>query len=299
MPILAGFTVPHPPILIPGVGRGEERGAQSTLDSFAEVGRRIAELAPELVVMTTSHGRLYRDVLCVSSGTSARGDFSNFNCRDEVIDVQYDQEFVAALLDEAHAAGTSGRAPGGTLSGTVSDDLPGLPLIPTAPGETLDHGCLVPLHFILSAQPPAFKLARIQISFADEATHFAVGQAIARTVQQLGRRAVFVASGDCSHRLKTDGPYGFNPAGPVMDELICTALANGDFEPLMQVDPILREDAGECGLNSFLILAGALAEQTRLNGAPFSAQLLSYEGPWGVGYAVAEFAAIANQGPAA
>jgi len=39
------------------------------------------------------------------------------------------------------------------------------------------------------------------------------GQCIAKATNELGRRAVFVSSGDISHKLREDGPYGFAPEG--------------------------------------------------------------------------------------
>ena len=48
-------------------------------------------------------------------------------------------------------------------------------------------------------------------------------------MKNLGRRAVFVASGDLSHKLRDDGPYGFAPEGPEFDRQITEAMAEGDF----------------------------------------------------------------------
>ena len=55
MAIKAAYAVPHPPLIIPGVGRGRERGIQATIDAYEEVGRRIAALAPETLVISTPH----------------------------------------------------------------------------------------------------------------------------------------------------------------------------------------------------------------------------------------------------
>ncbi|HQE70011.1 MAG TPA: AmmeMemoRadiSam system protein A, partial [Atopobiaceae bacterium] len=78
MAILAAFAVPHPPLIIPEVGQGRERGIQATVDAFEEVGRRIAALAPETIVISSPHTALYRDYFHISPGRSARGDFSGY-----------------------------------------------------------------------------------------------------------------------------------------------------------------------------------------------------------------------------
>jgi len=70
----------------------------------------------------------------------------------------------------------------------------------------------------------------------------------------------------------------------------------GDFTGLSAMDPILLEGAAECGLRSFITLGGFLGDD-----ALVEPQVLSYEGPFGVGYMVAHFgrsAAAAAQTPA-
>jgi AmmeMemoRadiSam system protein A len=306
--ILEAFVVPHPPILVHGVGRGEEHGAQATLDAYHAVATRIAELAPELLILTTSHGELYRDALCISTGAGASGDFSQFRDPSDRLEVAFDEEFIDALIAEAERAGLPFAAspePGGGGGGKgephgerelgvgADGNPPAVPegephrereVLPSGRGGSkLDHGCIVPLYFIAQHLRTPYRVARIAISFLDEQTHYRMGQCIARAVDALGRRAVFVASGDLSHRLKDDGPYGFNPAGPKLDEAICAAFAAGDFDALMHFDARFRDEAAECGLNSFIIMAGALSDRR------VKPELLSYEGPWGVGYAVARF----------
>jgi aromatic ring-opening dioxygenase LigB subunit len=86
-----------------------------------------------------------------------------------------------------------------------------------------------------------------------------------------------------SHRLKADGPYGFAEEGPVFDKLVVNLFSKGDLKSLMHINPETTEKAGECGLRSFIIMAGALDE------AKFKPSLKSYEGTFGVGYAVASF----------
>ena len=94
---------------------------------------------------------------------------------------------------------------------------------------------------------------------------------------------MLIASGDLSHKLTHDGPYGFAPEGPVFDEQITEAMSRGDFMRLLSFDESFSDKVAECGLRSFQIMAGAL------DGKDVEAHLLSYEGPFGVGYAVASF----------
>src|SRR5439155_25281733 len=104
------------------------------------------------------------------------------------------------------------------------------------------------------------------------------------------RSAILIASGDLSHRLTPDAPYGFRPQGPLFDRLVIDALRACAWEQIEALDPDLVEEAGECGLRPLAILLGA-GRAANLN-----SQVLSYEGPFGVGYPVVAFTASA--GPA-
>ena len=47
MPILAAYMVPHPPMIVPEVGRGSEKQVEATQQAYRRVARDIAALKPE------------------------------------------------------------------------------------------------------------------------------------------------------------------------------------------------------------------------------------------------------------
>lgn len=271
MSIICAYTVPHPPLAVPQVGRGREDGIESTLAAYRTVAREVAGLCPETIVISSPHAPLYRDYLQISSGPSASGTFAQFNAPRPVYEVVYDEAFVKALAKAAEAealdAGCEGRQT-----------------------RELDHGTLVPLHFLKEAwgevhgegagARPFPKVVRIGLSGLSPLEHYRLGELIQRTARELGRRVVYIASGDCSHKLTEDGPYGFAPEGPVFEHELENWLADADFLGLLTCDPELAERAAECGLRSFQIMAGAL-DRTSVE-----AEVLSHEGPFGVGYLV-------------
>ena len=71
-----------------------------------------------------------------------------------------------------------------------------------------------------------------------------------------------MASGDLSHRLKDDGPYDYAEEGPIFDEQVTKAMAEGDFLAFLKFKESFTEAAGECGLRGFVIMAGALDGMT-------------------------------------
>jgi AmmeMemoRadiSam system protein B len=98
----------------------------------------------------------------------------------------------------------------------------------------------------------------------------------------LNRRVALVASGDLSHRLAIGGPYEYEPTAHLFDEQIVNSIAAQNPSGVLDVDCDLKDRAGECGYRSIVIALGAVDDQSpRFN-------VLSYEGPFGVGYMVAD-----------
>ena len=272
MPVLAAFAVPHPPLAVPAVGRGREAQISETVEAYRQVARRVGALAPDTVVPKNPHAELYLDYSHIALGRGATGDLAQFGAAGERVETAYDAEFASTLAELARGAS-----------------------IPAGPaGErdpSLDHATMVPLHFILERYQ-AFRLVRLGLSGLSPLAHYRLGQQIRRTSNMLGRRVVFVASGDLSHKLLADGPYGFAPEGPRLDAMVCDAFRTGNFDGLLQADPSLCERAAECGLRSFQIMAGSLDR------TPVRPELLSYSGVLGVGYAVAAFTPVGPEGSA-
>lgn len=268
MSVISAYIVPHPPIVIPAVGRGEEKKIQKTVNSFGIVSRKISESEPETVVVISPHSVMYRDYIHISPGTSVSGNFGRFGAPQVSVKKDYDTQFTEALVREAENEGISAGTEG-------------------ARDRFMDHGALVPLYF-LEQQYKNYGLVRISLSGLPLSHHYTFGKCISKTAEKLGRRTVILASGDLSHRLKEDGPDGLSPDGPVFDARITAAMKTADFSQFLRFDESFCESAGECGLRSFVIMAGAL------DGKVVETEFLSYEGPFGVGYALCCYTVTGN-----
>ena len=267
--ITHAWAVPHPPILVAGIGtEADFEEARATVTAFAQVAKEVVDCAPEVLIVATPHAPLYRDCFHVTTGSGALGNWRRFGRDPERYEVSYDDAFAQAIYERA-----------------LSLSIPCI----EGSDNVLDHGVMVPLHFLLAAglDTTRCKFVRIAISFLDETAHYRLGQCIQEVAAATGRKVAFIASGDLSHRLKHDGPYGFNPAGPAFDEAIAETFSTGDFARLFTFEEDFREQAGECGLNSFLMMAGVF------DGFDVESKLYSYEGPWGVGYGIASFKRLA------
>ena len=263
MPITLTCMLPHPPLIVPAVGRGEERNIQKTIDAYHEAARRIAACRPETIVLISPHQVMYADYFHISPGESAVGDFGQFRAPGEEMKVFYDTAFVEKLCAFAEEK----DLPAGTLGQHDSK---------------LDHGTMVPLYFV-NQYWTDYQLVRIGLSGLPLIRHYELGQCIQETANALNRKIVIIASGDLSHRLKEDGPYGYQKEGPAYDARIMDVMGRGDFGRLLEFSEDFCEKAGECGHRSFTIMAGALDKMK------VTAEKLSYEGPFGVGYGICTY----------
>lgn len=265
MSLIGAIIMPHPPIILPEIGRGAEKEIRATTDACRAAAEKVAGWKPEALFLASPHATIYADYFHVSPGKSASGDMASFGAPQVKLKTEYDADLRAEFLRLAEAEGIG--------AGTEGERNP-----------KLDHAVCVPLYFLGKAGVSC-PVVRLGLSGFSPAEHYRLGQCAARAAENLGRRVVFVASGDLSHKLKYDGPYGYSEDGPIFDEEVTSAMKTADFLRFLTFDPDFCERAAECGLRSFQIMAGAL------DGLAVEPELLSYEGPFGVGYAVATFTA--------
>ena len=263
MPITAAFMVPHPPLIIPEIGRGGEEEIKETTRSYEQIADAIAALEPETIIITSPHSIMYADYIHISPGDSAKGSFKQFRAGQVRFSESYDTELRARICALADAEGFP--------SGTLGERDPGL-----------DHGVMVPLWFIRKKYAGG-RILRIGLSGLPLTDHYRLGEIIAQAVEETGRRTVFVASGDLSHKLQPSGPYGFAPEGPEYDRRIMDVCGRAAFGELLDFDETFCEKAAECGHRSFVIMAGAF------DGVHVRARVFSHQDVTGVGYGIASF----------
>ena len=146
-----------------------------------------------------------------------------------------------------------------------------------------DWGFNVPLYFL--AKDFKGEIQQHLIGLESPQFYFEEGKKLYDLkIKNLKLKIALIASGDLSHCLRADGPYGFHPDGPKFDKALIEAIKKKDIEKILKLDELYPE-AGECGLRSFSFLLGIL----ETSGLKWQAKVLSYEGPFGVGYLVINF----------
>ena len=257
--IVAGALTAHPPILLPEVGGAESQRVQATAHAMQELDAILVAAPATLAIVISPHSPSSMTSLPVRRATRVGGDLARFRAPQVRIEADVDLDLASKLVADGQRAG---------FALTWAED------------SELDHGVVVPLH-LLPRTMKSKHCVFLGVSGWPLQRFLAFGGWLQQWLQHRG--AILIASGDLSHRLTPDAPYGFRPEGPVFDRLVIDALRGHDWQRIEGVDPDLVEEAGECGLRPLAILLGAA------RAAGLTSQVLSYEGPFGVGYPVVAF----------
>ncbi|MEP6742057.1 MAG: AmmeMemoRadiSam system protein A [bacterium] len=260
--------VPHPPIMVPEVGREAIAQVRGSIDAMAELTRRIIQSGAETVIIISPHAPLSPDAFVAYHSKSLYGDFANFRAPGTIVQFPLDEELLAAIVKAA-----------------ASEDY----AVPALDDYDLDHGTAVPLYF-LDRNGWHGHVVALGYSFLGNEDHLKFGECVHSAAEQLGRAVAFVASGDLSHRLKPEAPAGYNPSAHFFDEQVVDALTRNIPNQIVDIDQDLRRAAGECGYRSMLVALGMA--QT----LPKACEVLHYEAPFGVGYLVAQLTNIKSGG---
>ncbi len=265
--IVGRYLMPHPPIIIPEIGQGEEERVIDTVNSMKDIAKQVKGLEPKTIVIITPHGPLFRDAIAISDMDSIYGDFSKFGNSEVKLKKDINTVLTKKIIEDVLDKGIS-VAP-------INDESSSEYNIDTE----LDHGALVPLYYI-EKQYCDYNIVHITYGILSKSDLYSVGMIIKDAVEQLEEITVIIASGDLSHALKDSGPYEYNENGAKFDKKILSFLEKGDTLSIFNMDKDLIEQAGECALRSIHILLGTLDTKA------FRGELLSYEGTFGVGYGV-------------
>jgi AmmeMemoRadiSam system protein B len=257
--VFAGIA-PHPPLLIPEVGGNRIEQVADSQRALREFSRRLIDTNPEAVVVISPHSPLDPRRFTARAGDQLTGDFREFRAPGVRLTFPNDLELLDAIKRAAAIEAVELRE--------HAQDYP------------LDHGAMVPLYYLREAGWVG-PIVVLGFTLQQNEKHLAFGRAIEHAARAINRRIALVASGDLSHRLIVGGPYEYEPTAHLFDEQVVESIALGDPEAVINIDPDLRNRAGECGYRSIVIALGSVSEKPR------DYQVLSYEGPFGVGYMVA------------
>lgn len=261
MLVFAAIT-PHAPILIPSIGLDNSIHCHETIEAMKELSSEIEKKDVDTLIIISPHTSLSSVEMTVSNGGEACGNMSNFGHPEMSYKMEIDHLVAHQIHHSANAADIETR------------------LLDHEGNFEIDHGAFVPLFFLRENISTTTKIVILGYSEQSRSKHFAFGQTIAEVAKKSDKNIAIIASGDYSHHLFD---VGSEFIGRKFDAEIVEALKNFNPAKLLKIDEYLQEEAGECGYRSLLILLGAL------DGLEPGVDVLSYEGPFGVGYLVVNF----------
>lgn len=262
MPLTFAAITPHPPVLMPNIGK--DHGLQAlnnTVQAFKQLEEELYLAKPQTIIVISPHEGRFDDAFVVNAHTDFTASFDKFG--DAVTKNTYhgDPDLAAKI---SHL-GNRTAFPIRLIS-----------------AEAISHGTSILLHYLASKMPDTKVLP---IGFSDQSVkdHIRFGEIIKDVIMESDKRIAVIASGDLSHTLTKDAPGGFDKQGASFDETLLELLDGNNMSGIMQMDQRVVKKSQACGYRCILILLGILKNmKTQYEG-------LSYEHPFGVGYAVGHF----------
>ena len=262
MSLVFAAITPHPPLLIPSIGKDAAKKVAKTKLALEKLEEDLYLTKPDVIIIFSPHGSLLKEAFTVNRCPKYTSDLREFGDLSTQLSFSGEMQSLSSLRQQAEAAGLTCRL--------ISE-------------PTIDHGIVVPLYF-LTKHLTNTPIIPVGFCDADWKAHLEFGSLIKEQIMNTNKRVAVIASGDLSHTLTTDAPAGFNPNAAEFDQKIQDLFAVQNTTGLLQLDPNLVSGAAECGFRTFLMLSGVL------RGVNYTYQSYCYESPFGVGYLTAHFA---------
>lgn len=258
--IIFSAITPHPPVLIPAIGKENLASLKTTSKSFERLEEDLYASQAETIVIISPHGLLYPDAFTMNLGPKFEIKFENFG------------DFSTKFIIKGDVG----------LGHRIRESLETKAPLQMTSEKVLDHGCGVPL-YLLTHKLKGIKVIPLYYSGLNLEAHFKFGQMLKREFLVNKERIAIIASGDLSHRLNKNAPAGYSPKAGKFDKRLIENLKNKKTQNILATKEKLVNEVRECGLKSIVILLGIL------DGINYEPQILSYEAPFGVGYLTMNF----------
>jgi aromatic ring-opening dioxygenase LigB subunit len=267
MTLIYACIAPHAGDLIPETVEDKNKVTR-TRRSMQEMGTKLEELAPEVIVIINPHGFRVENAMSISIAERAMANWA----ADVKLDFDMDTELAHSIGDKATEMGVPVvRYIYGSSSGPDC-------FIP------LDWGAVVPLYFMGHNYKSKPKIVHISpMRLLPYQMHYDFGRAIGQMLKASEKRIALIASADQGHAHNINGPYGYDAAAAEYDKWMREVVRSNRLDKLLTVNAKLVENGKPDSLWPTLVLAGVLSEN------PMQARVLSYEVNVYFGILCAEF----------
>jgi len=140
--VFAGIT-PHPPLLLPTIGKEEVKKIEKTKKAFLQLEKELYATHPDIIIIISPHGSFFIDAFTINACPEFITDFKEFG--DLATKIKFKGETMLAYKIRKTAFAQN------LPTATISEPL-------------LDHGSGVPLYFLMSHLK---KCNLLQLGFCD------------------------------------------------------------------------------------------------------------------------------------
>jgi aromatic ring-opening dioxygenase LigB subunit len=255
MSIRLAAIIPHPPVLIPSIGKANILRLEKTKNSYDKLTEALAAEKIETIIIISSHGPIQKNSWSINIAAEYEINFEEFGDFSAKLKIAGDLE----------------------LAQNIRESLIENNQFQAITTTRLDHGCGVPLYSLLATQKN-IEIIPLHVSGANLADHFNLGKLISVQISKGKKKIAVLASGDLSHTLEKKSPAGFSPRAVKFDQKVIELLQNKSVAEFINLDENFISEAKPCGLQAIAMLLGVL------DSTGYDITSTDYESPFGVGY---------------
>ncbi|MFH1207866.1 MAG: AmmeMemoRadiSam system protein B [Patescibacteria group bacterium] len=197
--IVFSAITPHPPILIPDIGKDNVRFIKKTTAALERLAEDLYAAKPDTIVIISPHGTMHTDAFSLNMSSDFDIHFKEFGDLRTKIHLKGDIRLIhhyKEILESTQRV---------VLNNSIE----------------LDHGAGVPLYFLTKALDlKKLRIIPVSYSLLDYEKHYRFGMALQQDMLNDTKRIAIIASGDLSHRLSEDAPAGFSHWAKKFDETL-------------------------------------------------------------------------------
>src|SRR3989344_1231011 len=261
MPIVFSAITPHPPLLIPSIGKENLKKLKKTAKAYKKLEQDLYAAQPDSIIILSPHGKILKDAFHINFYPEYEATFEDFGDHSTKLNFKGDVETMQELRSCVE------------LKKETS--------IVFSSSPKIDYGASIPLYFLLQ-HLKNIPIVPINPSGLSLAEHCAFGNFLKRQLHKINKRYAIIASGDLSHCLTKDAPGGYSRKGVIFNKKIIELIKDKDIKGFMELDEKQIEEASICCHKVIATLFCAIEDMN------YKLEFLSYEYPFGVGYLTSE-----------
>lgn len=260
MPLVFSAITPHPPLLLPDVGKEQSALLDATKQAMLQLEQDLYIAKPQIIIVISPHTGRFEDAFCVNAHTGFEATYETFGDMTTKDSWKGTPDFAAKIQHRAN----------------MIEQIP----VRLMSEQKLDYGAAVPLHFLTTHIKEQVKILPIGFSNMTAEQHVAFGEVLKEVIMESDKRVAIIASGDLSHCHTAEAPGGYHEDAETFDTQLIHLLESSHIDQIIHFDPAIVTNAQECVFRSLLILLGVVKNMN------MRFQTYSYEKPHGVGYLV-------------